>query len=417
MAKLAVQGGRPVRPKSAPWPAWPVSDERDAQLLAKIVRSNRWSYDGPYEWKFAKAFTQYLGAKQGLCCANGTVAIQLALEALDIGAHDEVIVPGLTWQATAAACIDVNAVPILVDVEADTWCIDVGAVEAAITDRTKAVIVVHLYGCMADMTRLQRLCKNRGLFLIEDCAHQHGSFWNGKGAGSLGDVGTFSFQESKVLSAGEGGFNTCKSREVFERLYSLRNCGRGWQDNMRHAVQSGNYRITEFQAGILLGGLRRLDRQVKLRDRNAQYLNKAIAKIPGFHPMRRRPQVKQQSYFNFAFRADLEHFDGLANRSLCRALNAELSLPGGFEAPYQPLNQCVLYKPLTKHRHRLDGKYSKSLDPRRFDLPISREAYEESGMVIHHAALLAGKKDMDDVARALSKLSGHVDDLRDAFRA
>ena len=98
------------------WPTWPVSDAADAKRLAKIVASNNWSYDGPYEWEFAEQFTEYVGAKHGMCVANGTVAIQLALEALGVGAYDEVIVPGLTWQATAAACIDVNAVPVLVDV-------------------------------------------------------------------------------------------------------------------------------------------------------------------------------------------------------------------------------------------------------------------------------------------------------------
>lgn len=409
---MAVLGGRPVRGKGTKWPSWPVSDGADAKLVAKIVRSNRWSYDGPYEWKFAEQFTKYLGAKQGLCVANGTVAIQLALEALDIGAGDEVIVPGLTWQATAAACIDVNAVPVLVDVEPDTWCLDLRAAEAAITPKTRAIIVVHLYGCMADMTKLQALCKRRGLRLIEDCAHQHGSFWKGKGAGALGDVGTFSFQESKVLTCGEGGFNTCKSRELFERLYSLRNCGRGWKDNMRHTLQSGNYRLTEFQAGVLLGGMKRLDRQVKLRDENAQYLNRRLAGVPGVLLMRRRPEITQQSYFNFAFRLAPEVTGGIDNRAFARALNAELSLPEGFEPPYEPLNRCRLYKPHTKRRHRISGAYWKAIDPRRFSLPACEDAHERTGLVIHHAALMGTKKDMDDIAEAVAKVAENLDELR-----
>ncbi|MCX5758662.1 MAG: aminotransferase class I/II-fold pyridoxal phosphate-dependent enzyme, partial [Candidatus Hydrogenedentes bacterium] len=180
MAKLAVLGGTPVRAEQ-PWPQWPIHDAKDVKLITEVTKSNRWSYDGPIEWKFAEAFTKYQGAKFGMCSANGTVAIQIALEALDIGAYDEVIVPGMTWQATAAACIDVNAIPVLVDVEPDTWCLDLAKVEAAITKKTKAIIVVHLYGCMADLTKLQALCKKHNLFLVEDCAHQHGSFWKGKG--------------------------------------------------------------------------------------------------------------------------------------------------------------------------------------------------------------------------------------------
>ena len=123
--KLAINGGKPVRPKRATWPQWPVHDTQDVKLLSEITRSNRWSYDGKYEWQFAKAFSKYQKSEFGLCCANGTIAMQLAMEALGIGAGDEVIVPGLTWQATAAAVLDVNAAPVLVDVEPDTWCLDV----------------------------------------------------------------------------------------------------------------------------------------------------------------------------------------------------------------------------------------------------------------------------------------------------
>ncbi|MEK7794671.1 MAG: DegT/DnrJ/EryC1/StrS family aminotransferase [Candidatus Hydrogenedentota bacterium] len=411
MSKLALLGGKPVRAKTAKWPSWPMSDEADAKLLAEITRSNHWSYDGKYEWEFAEKFTKYKKGKFGMCTANGTVAIQLALEALDIGARDEVIVPGMTWQATAAACVDVNAIPILVDVEPDTWCLDLKAAEAAITKRTRAIIVVHLYGSMADMTGLQQLCAKHNLALIEDCAHQHGAFWKGQGVGSIGDIGTFSFQESKVLSCGEGGFNICKTKTLFERLYSLRNCGRGYKDDMTHTLQSGNYRLTEFQAGILLGGLKRLDQQVKLRDANAKYLNARLAEIEGILPMRRRPEITQASYFNFALRIDAASLGGLTNRDMCRALNAEIGMADGFEPPYQPLNNCDLYKPHTKVRHKIDGAYSRAIDPKRFTLLAARDAHERSGIVIHHAVLMGSKKDMDDIADAVAKVVENQDEL------
>ena len=176
MAKLAICGGRAVAKKSKKWAKWPVSDPVDEKLVAKITASNRWSFDGPIEWEFAEKFTAYQTAKYGMCIANGTVGIQLALEALGVGSYDEVIVPAMTWQATAAACVDVNALPVLVDIEPDTWNLDLDAVEKAITAKTKAIIVVHLYGSMTDMTRLQKICRKHKLFLIEDCAHQHCSF-------------------------------------------------------------------------------------------------------------------------------------------------------------------------------------------------------------------------------------------------
>lgn len=413
MGKLAITGGKPVRDAKKKWPQWPISDAGDAALLSKITRSNRWSFDGPYEWEFARRFTEYQKAKHGLCCANGTVAIQLALEALGIGAYDEVIVPGMTWQATAAACLDVNAVPILVDVEPDTWCIDVKQIEAAITDRTRAVIVVHLYGCMPDMTTIKNLCRKKNLFLIEDCAHQHGAFWKGKGVGSIGDVGCFSFQESKVLSCGEGGFNTCQTQTLFEKLYSLRNCGRGWQGDLTHALQSGNYRITEWQAGILLGGLKRLDKQVKHRDANAMYLNSLLAQIPGVLPMRRRKEITQASYFNFAFRLDWEALGckDLTNVHFSAALSKELG--GEWEPPYDPLNKCALYKPHTKPRHKLNETYWKMIDPSRYRLPVCEDANEKSGVVVHHHVLMGTRKDMEDVAEAVAKVVANLDELRE----
>ncbi|MBX7257125.1 MAG: DegT/DnrJ/EryC1/StrS family aminotransferase [Candidatus Hydrogenedentes bacterium] len=414
MGKLAINGGTPVRKESAKWPQWPIHTESDVRLLSAITKSNRWSFDGPYEWQFAREFAAYHRSKYGLCCANGTVGIQLAMEALDIGAYDEVIVPGITWQATAAAVLDVNAVPVLVDVEPDTWCLDLAKVEAAITKKTKAVIVVHLYGSMADMTKLQKLCKNHGLYLIEDCAHQHGAFWKGKGVGALGDIGSFSFQESKVLSCGEGGFNMCQDKVLFERLYSLRNCGRGYKDDFTHAIQSGNFRLTEWQAGILLGGLSRLDAQVKHRDENAIYLNSLLAQIPGIVPMRRRKEITQASYFNFAFRLDWNKIPakGINNAHFSAALSAETG--AGFEPPYEPLNRCSLYKPHTKRRHNLSPEYWKKIDPSRLSLPVCESAHFSNGVAVHHHVLLGTKKDMECIATAVAKVVENIGEINPA---
>jgi L-glutamine:2-deoxy-scyllo-inosose/3-amino-2,3-dideoxy-scyllo-inosose aminotransferase len=426
MAKLALNGGRAIRAKSRAkdLASWPVSDAADAKLVAKITKSNRWSYDGPHEWDFAEKFAAYQKGKYGLCCSNGTVGIQLALEALEIGAHDEVIVPGMTWQATAAACVDVNAVPVLADVEPDTWNLNLAHVESLITKKTRAIIVVHLYGCVTDITKLINLCKKHKLHLIEDCAHQHGTFWKGKGVGSFGDVASFSFQESKVMSSGEGGFNMCKTKDLFYKLYSLRNCGRPYEASpvvfglkkpvdISMALQSGNYRVTEWQAALLLGGLRRLDKQVKGRDKNAIYLNSQLAEIPGVLPMRRRKEITQQSYFNFSFRIDPKALK-VTNGTFCAALNAELGLGGGFEAPYEPLTMCGLYKPRTKVRHKLNGDYWKAINPKRHKIPVCVEAHTKSGVTVHHQLLMNGKSEMDEVATAVKKIVDNIDELRAA---
>jgi len=427
MARLAIRGGKPVREvKKRPWPVWPVFNQREEKQLLQVVRSRVWSYNGPKEQEFNRRFKAFVGTRYALLVANGTVSLQLALEALDIGFGDEVIVPGLTWQATAGAVLDVNAVPILVDVDPNTWCLDPEALEKAITPRTRAVIPVHLYGCIADMDAVHRLARKHKLFVIEDCAHQHGSIWSGKQVGSLGDIGSFSLQLSKVLTAGEGGILTTSDANLFTRLDALRNCGRrpaakllgkadkgaGQYGVEGDLIQSGNYRITEFQAAVLLEQLRRLPAQVRLRDRNAIYLNARLAQIPGIYPMKRDSRTDLQSYYNFAFRYDRRKFKGLPVARFREALNAELSLgPGGVEACYQPLNDCSLYRPLTKKRYRLSEKHWRRINPARFKLPECEQAYRETSVCLHHRILLANHQDMDQIADAVEKIRENLEDI------
>ena len=408
MAKLAINGADPVRTQG--WPTWPVHDKREVELITEVTESGIWSYDGPKEWEFGKRFAQFSGAEYGLCVSNGTVAIQLALEALDIGSGDEVIVPGLTWQATAAAVIDVCAVPILVDVEPESHTIDPKAVEAAITPNTKAILPVHLYGCMADMDSILDIAKKHNLAVIEDSAHSHGSQWNGKGAGALGDVGCFSMQQTKVMTSGEGGANLTNREDLFLRIYSLRNCGRLYRDTEGQHVQSGNYRITEFQAAILLAQLERLEAQTVLRDRNAQLINAGLAEIDGITPIIRRPQVNRQAYYCFVFRYDRDQFDGVSVKAFRQALMAEIM--AGVDAVYEPLNNCVLYQPHTKRRYHWSEEYWKAIDPRRFDLPVCTKAYVEESVLLQHQTLMGTEEDSKDIVRAVEKIRENVEELK-----
>ena len=178
---LPVVLGGPPRSAVATAP-WPRPAGREMELLGRVVHSGAWGFDGPLEAEFERKFAAYTDAEYGLCVANGTVALQLALEALDVGAGDEVIVPGLTWQATAAAALDVNAVPVLADIEPGTFCIDPADVERLITARTRAIIAVHLYGSLADLDRILEIGARHGIPVIEDCAHAHGSRWRDRGA-------------------------------------------------------------------------------------------------------------------------------------------------------------------------------------------------------------------------------------------
>lgn len=403
MSKLALRGGTPVY--AGPWPRWPIHDEREVERVVRVVRSGQWAWCGPEETEFRAAFRNFLGVKHGLCVTNGTHALQLALEALGIGHGDEVIVPGLTWQATAACALDINAVPVLVDVEPATLCLDPRAVRAAITPRTKAIIPVHLYGSMARMDELLALAKEHDLCVIEDCSHQHGSEWRGRKAGSMGDIGCFSLQSSKILNSGEGGFVSTNDGALFERLESLRNCGRHtWSGTAAAEApfpQSGNFRFNELQAALLNAQFARLPEQNLRRDENSQYLNGQLAEIPGVKVMLRREQVTRQALYAYAFRIDSTAFAGLTRERIIRALNAELGLTAS--GTYEPLNRSALYRPQTKQRYRLSEEHWQRIDPRRFKLPECERAYAEV-ICLQHQVLLAERPAMDRIAEAVVKV-------------
>lgn len=192
--KLAVHGGESLCREPLQQPAFPPVDETTAQALAQLYLSRNWSFGGPEETAFAAEYAEYHGARHGIFMANGTVTLQCALDALGVGAGDEVIVPGMTWLATATAVLDTGATPVFVDVQPDTICLDPKAFEAAITPKTRVVISVHLYGSTADLDAIIEIAKRHNIAVIEDCAHAQGGVWNGRGVGSWGDVGSFSFR-------------------------------------------------------------------------------------------------------------------------------------------------------------------------------------------------------------------------------
>ncbi|MBM1105132.1 DegT/DnrJ/EryC1/StrS family aminotransferase [Aurantibacter crassamenti] len=425
MQKLAIQGGKPSRDISSnPWPKWPVWGKEEETALIEVLNSGVWSYNGPKEVEFNKLFAEYTGTKYSLCTVNGTITMQLALEALGIGVGDEVIVPGLTWQATAATVIDVNATPILVDVLEDTWCIDPAAIEKAITPKTKAIIPVHLYGAFADMDAIMDIAKKHNLYVIEDCAHKHGGEWKGKKAGSIGDVGSFSYQLSKHLTAGEGGSMTTNNADLAEKLDALRNVGRrpegdsligadkgiGDYGDDGNFIQSGNFRITEFQAAILIEGLKRLPEQNATRDANGEYLNELLKELPGISPLKRDERETKKAYFNFAFRYDKSEFKNLPIEKFRAALEAEIGII--VDACYEPLNNCSLYVPHTKPaRHKLNETYWEGVNPKRFSLPVCERIFEKESVCLHHKVLMGTKADMDLIVSAIQKIYNQSDEL------
>jgi len=375
MSRLACLGGTPVTKDLLGGAKLAARKDLERKYLLEVHESGVWD-DWPEEKTMAATFASewaaFSGSKFCALLTNGTHALQVALETLDIGAGDEVIVPGLTWQATASAVCDVNAVPILVDVDPETLCIDPAKAEAAITPRTRAIMPVHLYHRMADMDRILRIAKKHGLAVVEDCAHAHGSQWDGRGAGTLGDFGAYSFQRSKLITGGEGGCLLIQNEDHYWKVMSQGRCGREY--NGVH-VHSGNYRMTSFQAAVLRGQLAAFRKNAPRIDRNGLALDAAVAAAPGVRPLRRSPHITRQCGYGFVFLYDAAAYDGLPADAFRKALSAELSW--GFGSTYSPLHHSDLYTPHTKKRHRLSPSYLKAITPSRWDLPVADSLWRD----------------------------------------
>src|ERR1700686_3233172 len=282
MGKLAITGGEPIRKKR--FDPWPIFDDKERRALEDVLSNHKWGgqpFPGKHGDAFGKAFAEFHTAKYGQAVNTGTVAIQAALKAIDIKPGDEVIVPAYTWEGTVGPVLLVNAVPVFVDVDPDTYCLDAKLVEEAITPKTKAILPVHLGMRFADMDEILRIAKRHHLKVIEDCAHAHGGKWNGKGAGSMGDLGAFSFQSSKLITSGEGGVVITNNLEYLERVQSYINAGRAsLTDQYHHRIIGFNYRLGEFQAAVLCPQLERLPEQAALRQKNMLHFESRLRDIP-----------------------------------------------------------------------------------------------------------------------------------------
>lgn len=245
----------------------PVFNGREKEYLTECIDTGWISANGRFIREFEEAFAEYCGVKYALAASNGTVTLHLILVALGVGPGDEVIMPSLTYVATANAVTYCGATPVFVDSIPDTWNIDPIAVEMAITPRTKAIIPVHLYGLPADMKPMMNLARKYNIVVIEDAAEAHGALYHGKCVGSIGHVGSFSFFGNKIITSGEGGMITTDDQALYEKMKILRSQGVDPNKKYWHSVIGFNYRMTNMQAAVGLAQLEQINWHLEERKR------------------------------------------------------------------------------------------------------------------------------------------------------
>ncbi len=380
MAKLAISGGDKVCTK--PWPKWPIVGDPERKALLDVLESGKW-------WYGQKVREFELG----------------------VGAGDEVIVPPYTFLATASAVLRANAIPIFADIEPDTLNIDAADVERKITDRTRAIIPVHMTGYVADMDRINTIAKKHNLFVVEDACHSWGSQWKGKGTGALGQCGAFSFQASKNLNCGEGGIVLTDDEALADTCRSYTNCGRGkdtpWYE---HYLLGSNLRITEFHAALLMAQMTRLEEQLARRAASARILDEELPKIPGIKVLRLEPRMTRRAYHLYAFRLDRKVL-GVPEARFIEALRAEGAPVGkGYDRPLYKNPLFLRNGDGPKYCPLSCPYYGRKIDYSRVCCPVCEQVVVDT-VWVYQSPLLADEQSIRSIVAAVRKVAENAKEL------
>lgn len=405
----AVLGGTPVR--TAAFPNWPVQDAREEQALISVLKSGKWGRGGGGQVKaFEDRYAEATGTRACLATANGTSALLTALAAMGIGAGDEVIVPPYTFVATINAVLMLNALPVFVDTDIETFQIDARKIAAAITPQTRLILPVHLGGSVADMDAIMALSTARRIPVLEDACQSHLAQWRGNHVGSIGTAGCFSFQASKNLNSGEGGAIISNDTALVDRAHAFHNNGRpGSGSDFAYRHTGLNLRLTEFQAALLLAQMTRLDAQAVQRETNAAYLTTELAKIPGITPAKMYPGVTRNAYHLYMFRYDPAGFAGLSRAAFLKAMRAE-GVPAS--AGYSPLNaEPFLAATFASTAYqRIYGPAALASAAERSRTPQNDRLCAEA-VWLTQTMLLGPREDMDHIVAAVRKIQTHAGDI------
>jgi len=401
MARLAGLGGTPVAEHGMNV-VWPVIGDEEREAILRTLERGAWCRVGMADddceaAHFERELAAYHDAKHCLTICNGTAALMCVFRALGVGHGDEVIVPAITFSATADAVALCGGVPVFVDMDPKTYQIDPDAIEPAITDRTKAICVVHYAGYACDLDRLAQVASTTGLPIIEDCAHAQGTEWRGRKVGAHLTGGCFSFQQSKSLTSGEGGAVVTDSDDLDESVWSVHNCGRTrGAYRYDHTALGGNFRLSEWEATILRTQLRRLPEQTKRRMENAAFLTEAIRGIDGLDVLKPDVRITQRGYYFYLIRYNAGAWGGVQRDTFARAMIAEgVPVGRGYSVP--------VYK---------NPSYADGIIPHRaMACPNAERATADEQITLMNHALL-DRANVQMVIEALAKIHDNMGELR-----
>jgi 3-amino-5-hydroxybenzoate synthase len=416
MSKLAMDGGIPVCPPGT-IPAWPECGPEERAAIERVLESrNWWRGTGSEVEQFEREFSAFHECRHALAVSNGTQALEIGLHCLGVGFSDEVIIPAFTFVATATAALNVGAVPVPVDVDLNTYCLDVDAAKQAITPRTKAIIAVHLAGHPCDMDSLRALSYETGVEIFSDSAHAHGARWNGASLSKLTRASMYSFQNMKLLAAGEGGALLTDDDEILRRAWLRHTYGRPKGDTKYEHLDLGtNCRMTEFQAAVLRPQLARFGSMLRVREEGALRLDALLGGIDGLYLATRHPSVSLHSHYMYMVRIDPEKV-GMERNLLVQALKAE-GVPAYRAFPAVPdldmFNRSSLWNgDVPEPLQTVNIKQAM----RRHPVPNAREMSNNS-IWLHHAVLMGGDAVQQKVAEAFHKVVAYHSSAKGAVSA
>ncbi len=410
--KLAINGGPKVHPGK--WPEWPVWDQAEEENIIAMLRSGRWwRGSGEHVAEFENHYAALMGTKRCLATASGTTALITSMKAFGVDAGDEVIVSPFTFIASYNVIFMMRALPVFADTDPETFLIDPTTIESRITDRTSVILPVHIYGLPCDMDKINAIAANHNLKVIEDACQAWLAEYRGKKAGTLGDSGCFSFQNSKNLPAGEGGAIISNNVEFMDRCTSIHNCGRPYGSIKRtsdYPIAGTNFRMQQFQALILMSQMNRILSDADIRRANALYLDEKLKQIPGIIPYKLAEGATRSAYHLYPFRYISKEFNDVPRDRFIRALNAE-GIP--CSSGYGPQNKDGLIEDqLTSKGFKRLFSESRLKQWREQNVLPGNDKLCNEAVIFYQSMLLGSRSDMDDIVNAITKIYENRDFLK-----